>query len=305
MPLLTFVISSYKLGPDYFGFMECTGATGIAQGCGGTHGGVTCHQYATTLNNVVVELDSAGTAVKSYYPGHSYTVKISGTNGTGDSLPYFGFQITAALLAGYGDTTTVRQAGTWDSTSLPPSVHYLQVARDNTCVTCSFYNIAIIEHDNAILATTGNGLNGTTYMESFTWSAPASGTGSVVLSGYINATRGVDSATRDYYQGYKDTITEAVVSGITALTDKVSGFSVYPTLMNDNITLAFDLKETSTVSVTMISMQGQQVKALLAQELMGTGPFKRSFDVNGLATGIYLVRLQIGNESLVSKVIKE
>jgi hypothetical protein len=308
--ILTLVISSYKEGPDWFGLYECTGATGLYHGCSGSNNGITCHSNTTTLNNVVVELDSAGTRVKTYHPGHTYTVKLSGTNGTGQNLPYFGFQLTSVLLAGYGDTTTVRQGGTWDSTSLPAHVRYQGIG-DYALQNNSGYRMAILEQkDSGILATTGTGANGTTYVESFTWHAPAAGTGTILLLGELNAVNHDLTVTNastptDFSQHAADTITEGGPAGINSLADNVSGFSVYPTLAIDNITLAFDLREASAVRVTMISMQGQEVKVLLAPEPLGAGPFKRTFDVNGLATGIYLVRLQIGNESLVSKVIKE
>ena len=74
---LTLVISSYKEGPDFYAGYECTGATGTTQGCNGSHNGVTCHSNNTTSNNVTVVLDSAGTVVKSYYPGVTYTVTLS------------------------------------------------------------------------------------------------------------------------------------------------------------------------------------------------------------------------------------
>ena len=305
---MTLFISSYKEGPDFFGLVDCTGATGTTHGCSGsytgsgsTHG-MGCHSNITTSNNVVIELDSAGTPVKSYHPGLTYSVKLSGSNGTSANLPRFGFQMTAVLLSGSGDSANVRPAGNWDSTITAPSVRYISAG---SCGTCSLFNIPFIEHSAAIPATTGSGGAGSTYVESFTWHAPASGTGTVLLYGVINAVNYDNTVTGDYSQGATDTIKEARPSGINTISDQVSSFNVYPTVTNDNITLSFDLKEVTTISVTMISMQGQEVKALLSQESLGAGSFKRTFDVSGLSTGIYLVGLQVGNESLVSKVIKE
>ena len=301
---LTLVISSYKEGPDYNGFYECTGATGVASGCSGTNGGVTCHSNNTTSNNVVIELDSAGSPVKSYYPGHTYTVKLSGTNGTGANLPYFGFQITSVFLAGAGAQGTVQPAGTWDSAAVPSNVRYMQ-AGPQSCGTCSGYNIPVIEHNTQIPATSGSGGNGTTYVESFTWSAPPHGSGTVLLLADLNAVNDDQTVTGDYSQAARDTITEAVATGISTINTDLSGFSVYPTLMNDNVTLSFNVKEASNVSVSLVSMEGQTVRTFMTQESLGQGSFKRTFNVDGLSTGVYLVRLQIGNSSLVSKVVKE
>ena len=301
---LTLVISSYKEGPDYFGLYECTGATGLTHGCSGSNNGITCHSNNTTSKNVVLELDSQGVSVKSYYPGVTYTIKLSGVNGTGDSLPYFGFQLTSLLLAGAGDSGTVKPAGTWDSAAITGNVHYLQ-AGPGSCLTCSGYHIPVVEHSAAIQATTGTGGNGTTYSESFQWSAPPSGTGTVLLLGELNAVNHDGTVTGDYSQGASDTITEATPNGINSINNDLSGFTVYRTLMNDNVNIAFTVKENSSVSITMVSMEGQTVKTFMSQESLGQGTFKRTFNVDGLATGVYLVRLQIGNASVVSKVVKE
>jgi hypothetical protein len=252
----------------------------------------------------VIELDSANVPVKSYYPGGSYTIKLSGTNGTGANLPDFGFQITSVLLAGAGVQGTVQPAGIWDSTAIPSNVRYLQ-AGPQSCSTCSGYNIPVIEHNTQIPATSGSGANGTTYVESFQWSAPAKGSGTVLLLGVINAVNDDQTVTGDYNQNASDTITEAVSTGINAIANDLSGFSAYPTLMNDNVTLSFDVKEASGVSASLISMEGQTVKTFMSQELLGQGTFKRTFSVDGLATGVYLVRVQVGNASLVTKVVKE
>ena len=301
---LAFALSSYKEGPAYWAGYDCTGATGSRVGCGG--GG--CHRTTSSIATVI-ELDSAGFPVTSYYPGQSYTVKISATNSTGNNLPDFGFQMASVLLSGSG-TSTPTQGGTWDSTALPASVQYTIAG---TCQVCSGWPIPIIEHSAAIAATSGSGGNGTTYVESIQWTAPDSGTGPVILYGALNAVNGDGSNGGDYSQvAPSDTIREAVIApadttrtGINTLSEKLNSFKAYPTLMNDNVTLSFNVKEASNVSVSLVSMEGQTVRTFMTQESLGQGSFKRTFNVEGLTTGVYLVRLQIGNSSLVSKVVKE
>jgi hypothetical protein len=299
---LSLIISSYREGPAYYAGYDCTGATGSRIGCGG--GG--CHG-TTSSNSVTIELDSAGIAVQSYYPGVAYTVTISATNGTGATLSHFGFQMASVLLAGAG-TSTPMQGGTWDSITLPSNVKYTP-AGPLSCQTCSGWPIPIVEHSAAISATTGSGANGTTYVESINWTAPVQGTGTVLLYGVLNAVNYDGQQSRDYAQvALADTITEAVPAtntGLNALAAYANGVSVYPILMNDNVTVAFDLKRASIVSIDLISMQGQIVKTFLAQEPLSTGAFKRSYDVDGLAAGVYMIRMQIGNAWSVIKLIKE
>ena len=228
-------------------------------------GGGGCHG-STASNNVVIELDSAGVPVNRYFPGMSYVVKISATNATGQTLPDFGFQI------------------------------------------CSGWPIPIVEHKAAIQATTGTGTNGTTYVESINWTAPAHGTGTVLLYGVLNAVNHDGQQSGDYGQAaIADTITEGVIShnGINAISSYLNGFTVYPTLMNDNVTVAFDLKQSSDIKIEMLSMQGAVVKTILPQQSIATGSFRQSYDVKELSSGIYLVRLQTGGASIVSKVVKE
>ncbi|MFI4963500.1 MAG: T9SS type A sorting domain-containing protein, partial [Legionellales bacterium] len=125
----------------------------------------------------------------------------------------------------------------------------------------------------------------------------------------LNAVNYDGQQSGDYGQAaIADTITEAVPvshTGINALSAYVSGFAVYPTLMNDNVTVAFDLKQASAVRVELLSMQGQVVKTLVSQESIAAGSFRHSYDVNELSVGVYLCRLQIGNAWAVSKVVKE
>ena len=288
---LSVVLSSYRDGPMKHSGWDGTGAgtnTGCANGSG-------CHVSTSSLSPTV-ELDSAGVAVTSYQPGGSYTIKISATNATTGTFGYFGFQLATVSATGAGSASAI-QAGTW-GTSLPPNVQNTPGSGRTA--------FPIIEHSSAIAATSGSGGAGTIYSESIPWTAPAAGTGSVEICGVINAVTGLDIAFLcDYQTAPPVTITEAVATGIAPLSDKISGLNVYPTLMNENVTVAFDLKETSAINVSLISMDGQTVKMLMSQESFGQGTFKHAFNVEGLTPGIYLIRLQIGNESLISKVVKE
>lgn len=305
---LSFVLSSYKAGAAFSGAIDATGAEGVQsslsipwKGSVGCSTGSNCHNATTSLNTTV-ELDSAGVSVTTYRPGHSYTIKISATNNTTHNLPCFGFQLATVRAAGAGTNAAV-QAGTW-GTNLPRNTELVDTG---TCNTCSFgIPIPLVEHTDTINATSGNGGVGTTYVEVIPWTAPAAGTGSVAIYGVINGALGDDLANHNYYQTATPvTIAEGTSTGINDLSDKLSGFNVYPTLANENINVTFDLKDASAVSITLISMQGQVVRTFLAEEAVGQGSFKRSFDVNGLATGVYLVRLQIGNSSVVSKIVKD
>lgn len=196
--VVSVIVYSYPGGAAAEAGRDGTGAEGNQGGCG------SCHNSGTT-DATKVELDSAGVAVTSYQPGGSYTVKISASNGSTTSLTHFGFQLAVVLASGAGTSSAVN-TGTWGST-LPTDVQY-------TLKSTSGLDLNIIEQDNMIPATTGTGGNGSTYVESIPWTAPASGTGSVVIYGIVNE---ASSESQSKYEAATPvTITEAVAAAPVA-----------------------------------------------------------------------------------------
>jgi len=192
------ILYGYRSGAAANAGIDGTGASG-GGGCG------SCHNSGST-DGVKVELDSAGIAVTSYHPGTAYTVKISGTNGSTSTLPKFGFQVTVVKASGAGSNPA--DAGTWGT--MPGSVQL-------TTAASSGLTESIVEQRAAITATSGTGANGTTYAESIPWTAPAAGTGSVVIYGVVNEVNGNGSSSGDKYQkATAVTIIEAVSSAPTA-----------------------------------------------------------------------------------------
>ena len=171
-------LTSYHSGAAANGGFDCTGAeTGLGNptGCMGS----SCHaSSATSSIGVTVELDSAGIAVTSYVPGMVYSVKISGINNGTSSLPMFGFQI--GCIQGSSATAAAVNAGTWATTGLPTNTQY-------SAALPGSYDVNLIEQSNRISATTGTGGNGTTYVDSFSWTAPIAGTGTISFWGVLNA----------------------------------------------------------------------------------------------------------------------
>ncbi len=177
------LFSSHTNGLGATSSQDATGAsgagTGANQGC--VNGG--CHSSMLSTIAVTVELDSAGISVNNYHPGLSYTVKIKGINNSTSSLPYFGFQLSCvkANSTNAGGSNTAGspacvQAGTWGV--MPASVRI---------TTSGGFPQTLIEQSTPIIATTGTGGTGTTYVESIPWTAPAAGSGSVAIYGILNA----------------------------------------------------------------------------------------------------------------------
>ena len=212
--LVTLVVYSYHEGPAFWGGIDGTGATGG----GGCNNGP-CHSASST-NATVVTLDSAGVAVTSYHPGVQYNVKVSASNSSANNWPKFGFQMAAVKLTGAGTSSAV-DAGNWGT--LPGNVQ-------KTVLTES-----IIEHNTQIAATTGTGGSGTTYVQTIPWTAPTSGTGSVVLYGVINEVNNDGGSSGDGYQVASHiTITEAVPAAVASVSISLTSGN-NPTCANNSL----------------------------------------------------------------------
>ncbi len=183
-----------------------SGADG-STGCGGCHS-----TSATTGIGVTVTLDSAGTTITHYTPGHSYNIKLVGVNNlsASTSLPGFGFILSAVKLAGSG-TSSAADLGTFGS-SLPTFCQ-------SSTITSS--SRTVIEHSRRISASTGSGAGAgaTTYSELIPWTAPSAGSGSVKLFLVINAVNADGSASSaDKWNNTTDTVYESTYGTIAPIT---------------------------------------------------------------------------------------
>ncbi len=269
-----------------------TGAISSTVGCGGSG----CHSNGATAGiTISVELDSAGVAVTSYHPGGSYTVKMIATNTTSNTLPVFGFGLASVKATGAG-TSSAQQAGTW-SASLPNGVqNSIELAA----------NTNVIEQQVQLPKTSGTGAAGTTYVESIGWTAPAAGTGAVKLYAVVNAANGDGTnGPEDKWNNTSTTITEFGTNAISEIAADLGSVNVYPTLISNTITTAFDLRRDAKVSIELLSLNGQTVSTLLADEAMNTGTQTRTFTIGDLSAGIYLVKVQAGEHTAISKVVKQ
>src|SRR5580704_7563780 len=123
------VLTGYSEGPGLEGAGDLTGASGTA--------GCSCHNASATSTTVLaLELDSAGIQVFKYIGGHSYTIKITGTNTstTVSNLSHFGFQVS---VVGTGTTTNKGTLSAVTSTHMG-----------------TYGGISIVEHAVALPATT-------------------------------------------------------------------------------------------------------------------------------------------------------
>ncbi|MBE9491946.1 MAG: T9SS type A sorting domain-containing protein [Bacteroidetes bacterium] len=94
---------------------------------------------------------------------------------------------------------------------------------------------------------------------------------------------------------------------ITGLNDKVLSnkmdFQVFPNPSSNNISLEFELTESTFVSIELFNAVGSQLM-VIENASFTMGRHNISHDIGALPEGIYFCRLQIGNEIYTRKIIK-
>jgi len=104
--------------------------------------------------------------------------------------------------------------------------------------------------------------------------------------------------------GSEYTIDNVFFSGLAAIDDIESSFSAvgnpYPNPANSVVSVPFELKEPSDVTLKVYDMQGRQVYSLV-ESSYSQGSNEISIDVNGLGAGPYFYTLSSGTNSVVTR----
>ena len=290
------IFSSYYTGVAISGNLDCTGAETALNNPQGCSISGTCHTHLLDQTWIAVdlELDSAGLSTSHYTGGMQYTVKLTGTNTTTDSLPIFGFQITSII----GDTAAPipTNAGTWNA-PLPPATHYAAPQPGN-------FNLGLLEQNPAHPVTTGTGRLGSTYQVIFNWLAPASGTGDVSIWAALNAVNDNYAYDGDNYNVNHIVVAEWSPTVSVYSPEAFSNFnlSVYPNPAVDNIYLSYSLQNTSAVSVSIADMNGKVVLNL-QKGIRLFGKQSINADVSGISKGIYFIDLNVDGMQCIKKLV--
>ena len=86
------------------------------------------------------------------------------------------------------------------------------------------------------------------------------------------------------------------------VTDRVAGFSAYPNPFNPATVIYFELPQPAFVRLEIYNISGQLVNTLIADDLE-VGHYSAIWNGAGLASGIYLARLQIGENVHTKKLM--
>jgi hypothetical protein len=291
--MATFMMTSGTNGAGNGKGYDCTGAeTGLGNVSGCSASG--CHgTTATTGITVAMELDSAGVATTHYVPGHTYTVKITGTNTTSNSLPIFGFQVSC--IKGSTTLDTPVNAGTFATTGLPASVRYTAAQAGN--FVCN-----VIEHGSPISATTGGGATGSTYVESFNWTAPAAGTGTISFWGCLMGCNGDNGRGGDFWNTTQITITERATTEVGSVTNEMK-VTAYPNPTTTNLNVQLNNAQAGTYSLIVSDING---KSIVTDNITVNGTSSTTnINTSNWAAGVYHIVLQKEGFSKTISVVKK
>ncbi len=286
---LTSSTSGAGIGSGY----NCTGSeTGLGNAAGCASSGSGCHSTTVTAGiTTLVELDSAGVTTSTsgatghYKPGFTYTVKITGTNTTSATLPKFGFQ--ASCIKGSTAVTTPVNAGTWGTVTTP--------LRNTTAIASSFV-CNMVEHRTPINATTLGGATGGTYVVSFTWTAPAAGTGTVSIWSILNAVNGNNNAdAADKWNTATMVLNELPTSTASVATVTNNSFNVYPNPVVN--TLNVQSNNNGAFSVKVFDLNGRLI--ITEQQNVTT------INTTDWAQGLYQVVVSQNENVQVIPVVKQ
>jgi hypothetical protein len=135
----------------------------------------------------------------------------------------------------------------------------------------------------------------------FSWTAPAAGTGPVTL--YVAGLQGGHSGLNTVLTAASD---EAAPSDAadreSAVPAEMTLGPVYPNPFNATLTISFALPQRQDVTLTLYNILGQPV-AELARGSFSAGTHRLPWSSESVGTGIYFLRLQSGAQTLTTKVV--
>jgi hypothetical protein len=255
----------------------------------GRSGGTT----ATTGITVAIELDSAGVATTHYIAGGTYTVKITGTNTTTNSLPKYGFQVSC-IKDTVAQATPVN-AGTFATTGLPSGVQH-------TPPRATYFVCDLIEHSTPLSPTSGTGGSGTVYSTSFQWTAPAAGTGPISFWAALNAVNGDNTVNGDYWNTTKLVILERqAVSAVASLSNTIN-VSAFPNPVSNLLHLSLTNVEQGECTIKIFSIDGRIVTD---RALTVTKGQPVEVNTSSWAPGLYEVVIEQNGGRQLIQVVKQ
>ncbi|MCA0425804.1 MAG: T9SS type A sorting domain-containing protein [Bacteroidetes bacterium] len=129
----------------------------------------------------------------------------------------------------------------------------------------------------------------------FSWTAPAAGSGAVDFYGAFAQTTSITKKE-------KITINEKTATGINE-NGFVSSLEVYPNpVVGRNLNMGFDLKKSGQVKIALIDITGREINRMV-DGFESAGNKQYEFELPEMNRGIYFVQIQVNGERLSRKIL--
>ena len=231
-----------------------------------------CHPgTATALSDLI----TSDVPISGYVPGTTYNITASVSD---PSINKFGFQISPQSVSG----------------TLLGTLVITDAANTKFAIPGTKY----VTHTLSGTAATNHAKTWT-----FGWTAPAAGTGDVTFYGAFNFSNSNGQTSGDIIHTSTLTIPEAVASGIAG-TENTASLNIYPNPAVNQIGIQYYLAQSQHVRLSLMDLSGKQVTVLIDQQQQ-SGTYTESFPLgNQIPAGVYIVRLEAGDQVFAKKIVK-
>lgn len=256
--------------------------------CGDPVTNVTCAQsgchpspsQAATANDFTLSIGTATPSIPlnssfKYAPNTTYNIAL--LLNAFLSNPYYGFQITALDASN-------QKAGSFTVSN----------AATTKITTAGVYEY--MGHLN------GN----STHNWVFKWTSPAASTGPVSFYFAFNEAS-IASPPPTVPEGtiYTGNVTiQPNTTGINDLSETISGIKIFPNPVTNELGLSLTMKENATVQAGLYSLDGRLTNELLNQSV-NEGIADFIFNTGSLTSGIYLMKVAVGDKFITKKIFRQ
>jgi hypothetical protein len=252
-----------------------------------------------TANNVFGAQDSTGTGNYVVYSGSGSTVVVSGLSQLTD-YAYDVYEYNGK----YMHVNFIPSAASNNATTLPVTLTSFTAAAKGNDVVLNWNTASEVNNKGFEIERSVDGRS----FEKIDF-----------VKGYGNSSRMISYNLKDdkafaeagsqvlYYRlkqlDFDNRFAYSQVVKVSRVAEKANAFSAFPNPFNTSYTVSFDAAEAAEVIVRMTDLQGRTVNEQTVQAAKGNNQF--SFDnLGGLQSGIYFVKLTIGGEMQVLKLVK-
>jgi len=102
--------------------------------------------------------------------------------------------------------------------------------------------------------------------------------------------------------GMKGTIIVQESTAISAVSDDLSAFHVFPDPASDHITVSYTLSSSAFITIRLFNTVGAEVASIL-RESQGPGQYQNTYTLNNdVSSGLYFISINTGNHSYTDKL---